>query len=84
MQNSFVKNASHDKSLAWGGLKLEKCICLGEVGGSVIFVFGVGGMYCLGGVILLGMGGGGSRNWKENLKLHNPSIESIFRITSLI
>ena len=59
MQNSFVKNASHDKSLAWGGLKLEKCICLGEVGGSVIFVFGVGGMYCLGGVILLGMGGGG-------------------------
>ena len=59
MQNSFVKNASHDKSLAWGGLKLEKCICLGEVGGSVIFVFGVGGMYCLEGVILLGMGGGG-------------------------
>ena len=29
------------------------------MGGSVIFVFGVGGMYCLGGVILLGMGGGG-------------------------
>ena len=26
--------------------------------------------------------GGGHRTLKENLKLHNPSIKSIFRITS--
>ena len=81
MQNSFVKNASHDKSLAWGGLKLEKRICLGEGGGVSNFCF-----WCLGNVLFGGSNfiGGGSRNWKENLKLHNPSIESIFRITSLI
>ena len=48
------------------------------------------GSYCW--VLLLGRvifffflrGGGGHRTLKENLKLHNPSIKSIFRITSLI
>ena len=44
------------------------------------------GSYCW--VLLLGRVifflGGGHRTLKENLKLHNPSIKSIFRITSLI
>ena len=48
------------------------------------------GSYCW--VLLLGRviffffcgEGGGHRTLKENLKLHNPSIKSIFRITSLI
>ena len=31
-----------------------------------------------------GGGGEGNRTLKENLKLDNPNIESIFRITSLI
>ena len=39
--------------------------------GSEIFIV-------VGGVVLMG----GSQNFKENLKLHNPSIKSIFRITT--
>ena len=42
--------------------------------GRVSFLEGRGG----------GERGGGHRTLKENLKLHNPSIKSIFRITSLI
>ena len=55
------------------------------------------GSYCwvllLGRVNFFGGGGGGREGWggggghrtlKENLKLHNPSIKSIFRITSFI
>ena len=30
------------------------------------------------------LGGEGHRTLKENLKLHNPNLKSIFRITSLI
>ena len=51
-------------------------------GGSEMFIFVWGGLYCCG----WGgnFGGGGHRILKENLKLHNPSIKSICRITSLI
>ena len=43
--------------------------------------------FYFGEVVLLGgnfVGEGGHRILKENLKLHNPNIKSIFTITSLI
>ena len=65
-------------SLGGGGVTfLEKYLL--ERGGVRNFYFG-GGLYCWGSNFVRR----GHRILKENLKLHNPSIKSIFRITSLI
>ena len=63
-----------------GGLKNSRKVFAWEVKS-----FGVGGLCCCGrrGNNFVG-GGGAQRISKENFKLHNPSIKSIFRITSLI
>ena len=56
----------------WGGgwvKKSRKVFAWGEGGGQRFLFF---------------LGGGGHRVLKENLRLHIPSIKSIFRITSLV
>ena len=60
----------HPPPSSLGGLKFYLG---GRGGGSEIFIL-VWGLYCLGGIILVG---GESRNFERKLKLHNSSVKII-------